>query len=438
MVFGMEHKTLELSKISLDLENPRHKHFHNQDEVITYLCDKEKIIPLAEDIAENGLNPLELLAVIKRSDGSFFCAEGNRRICALKLLENPTLAPDDLREYFIKASENMHPLEQLNVVEFKDRDEVQIWLNRIHAGPNKGVGRVQWNSLQKVRNDKNHKGRLALSVLDYAQEIGLILSDDLDGLLSTIINHLSNPHMRDALGLIASDTEPLTTDLSDADFKIVFKKFIEDVAAKNIDSWTNKDKTETYANELIKTKGFRNKRVVRRDLIAADYLESEKVSKPLLPSKPKKQKKITASSKLAIALKEMPSPKLENIYYSLCSIALSRHTPLLSIGASVFIEILTAECGRKDIRDGKDGKNFKDYLDAQQIAKLLSCKENKTKSIQAALARIYESGNTTKHHKTATNFDGDQLANDFQTIDALLIALAKEAKKIKEAENTDP
>ncbi len=418
-----------LSQISLDLENPRHTRFQNEAEVIDYLCKEEKILELAKDIAENGLNPLELLAVIKRSDGSFFCAEGNRRVCALKLLDDPELAPDDLRTVFIKASENWQPIKHLNIVEFTDRNQIRLWLDRIHAGPNKGRGRRQWKPEQKARNNTDHKSKFALAVLDDAEKLGYISKSERTGRLSTVTVYLSNPIMREALGLSPIDFDPLTTDLSGNDFQIVFKKFIEDVAEKEITTRANKTEIENYAKDLGKIKGLTNKRVVKRDLISAGYSIIKKTKKP---PKVKPPTRIAQSDELCKALEELDNYKLRKIYYSLYSIGLANHTPLLYVGAWSFLETLTALFSER----GK--KKFSDYLDLKKIVSLSIGKKNDASAIFQAITRIHESGNTTKHHKTSAALNGDQLANDFQTIDALLIALAKEAKKIKEAENTDP
>ena len=95
-------RTIEVARIFLDRDNPRHEPYEDEDQVIEYLCRYENIYPLAKDIAQNGLNPLELLAVIPEEDdegggkATYTVAEGNRRLCALKLLDDPDRAPPSL------------------------------------------------------------------------------------------------------------------------------------------------------------------------------------------------------------------------------------------------------------------------------------------------------------------------------------------------------
>jgi len=103
-----------VDRIFLDLSNPRHKPYKNEAEVIEYLCREEYVYQLARDIANIGLNPLELFALIpleKRAKGataSYTVAEGNRRMCAIKLLHDPDLAPAKQRKGFQKASREYH------------------------------------------------------------------------------------------------------------------------------------------------------------------------------------------------------------------------------------------------------------------------------------------------------------------------------------------
>lgn len=53
-----------VSRIFLHLANPRHEPFETEAKAIAYLCDKEFVYPLARDIADHGINPLERFALI--------------------------------------------------------------------------------------------------------------------------------------------------------------------------------------------------------------------------------------------------------------------------------------------------------------------------------------------------------------------------------------
>ena len=107
----MEIKQINIKDIFLDLENPRHEPYQSQEEVIEYLCQNEYVFALAQDIVIMGVNPLEIMAIIPNTDNysddgaqTYIIAEGNRRLCALKLLDDPELAPSNERKNF-KAAE---------------------------------------------------------------------------------------------------------------------------------------------------------------------------------------------------------------------------------------------------------------------------------------------------------------------------------------------
>ena len=83
MDYGIASATMiEFDRVFLDQSNPRHEPFDDQDAVIEYLCRDEQVLALARDIAKNGLNPLEVFALIPDGEDAYFSAEGNRRLCA--------------------------------------------------------------------------------------------------------------------------------------------------------------------------------------------------------------------------------------------------------------------------------------------------------------------------------------------------------------------
>jgi hypothetical protein len=153
MFYGIDNtKMIDVDRVFLDQKNPRHEPFNSQSEAISYLCNNEKVLVLAKDIVENGLNPLELFALIKERGNTYFSAEGNRRLCAIKLLNDPDLSPTKYRKDFESLSKKSSPISNVFSVIFKDREEVRLWLDRIHAGSDDGRGRRQWKAQQKSRN----------------------------------------------------------------------------------------------------------------------------------------------------------------------------------------------------------------------------------------------------------------------------------------------
>ena len=87
---------LPLVRLHLDRENPRHDPVDSEEEAIAKLYEEEKIEALAKDIVTHGaMSPFDGIGVVEMSDnpGHFIAVEGNRRLCALILLNDPDRAP---------------------------------------------------------------------------------------------------------------------------------------------------------------------------------------------------------------------------------------------------------------------------------------------------------------------------------------------------------
>jgi hypothetical protein len=90
-----EEKDIELEKFLLDEENIRldERSRNSQDQVVRYLIEKEGALSLARQIdGYRGLFPHERVICIP-ADDKFIVVEGNRRICACRLLNEPRTAP---------------------------------------------------------------------------------------------------------------------------------------------------------------------------------------------------------------------------------------------------------------------------------------------------------------------------------------------------------
>lgn len=203
----METKKLKIIDIDLHEENPRHKKLTAQEEIIEYLLADEKVLDLAKSIAKLGLNPLESCGVVKRiGDAGYYTAEGNRRLCALKLLINPSLAPAGKRAAFEKISKTSKHPNIINVVVFKTYKEARPWLDLLH-GSNDGAGRKKWGADQKSRFSGEDRNALGLAVLDYAERRGFITYDQRQKTLTTAARYLGNPMFRKVLGITSSVRE---------------------------------------------------------------------------------------------------------------------------------------------------------------------------------------------------------------------------------------
>ena len=149
--------------------------------------------------------------VLADATPSYFVAEGNRRVCALKLLLDPDRAPAKLRKGFEQLAAGWSGMDPLQCVLFENRDAVDLWLTRIHDGEQDGIGRRKWNADQSQRHSNSAKNKIAMHILDYAEESGLITKEARKGKLTTATRYLTKKPVQDALGLDVSDLEKIRT-----------------------------------------------------------------------------------------------------------------------------------------------------------------------------------------------------------------------------------
>lgn len=419
-------RPIEVARIFLDLENPRHDPYEDEAQVIDYLCRYENIFPLAKDIAQNGLNPLELLAVIPESDdegggkATYTVAEGNRRLCALKLLDDPDRAPPKLRKPFEDLNEQWESIDELTCIVFPDRETVRMWLSRIHEGEQGGVGRKKWNADQTARHSGRTKNKVALAILDYAETQGFVTADQRRGKLTTVQRYLVNPHVREAMGIDASNISDVSRNWPKDDFDLLLRKFLADLERGYVNSRTNREQHTAYARELGALHGQSHERCLPASL-ASPAGRGGPGSKKSRPKKRKPRVVVPYEAEIMTALEKLGGEKLPNLYTSICTVPLDAHTPLVSIGVWAFIESLSAKAERST------GSDFISFFSKQRLQAYGISTGKGDKAISEALRRASTSGDVTKHDAVAALFNSEQLVNDMETLKDLILNCADEA-----------
>ncbi len=135
-----------VSDLYFDPENPRFAalSFDKSDEcaVIRHMNDEESLIDLLRSIADAGYFSGEPLLVY-RNRGRLIVAEGNRRLSALKVLNNPDLL--DLPSVREIADHPNHRPETVPCIEFARREDILVYLGYKHI-----TGTKSWGSLEKA------------------------------------------------------------------------------------------------------------------------------------------------------------------------------------------------------------------------------------------------------------------------------------------------
>ena len=135
-----------VSDLYFDPENPRFAalSFDKSDEcaVIRHMNDEESLIDLLRSIADAGYFSGEPLLVYRKR-GRLIVAEGNRRLSALKVLNNPDLL--DLPSVREIADHPNHRPETVPCIEFARREDILVYLGYKHI-----TGTKSWGSLEKA------------------------------------------------------------------------------------------------------------------------------------------------------------------------------------------------------------------------------------------------------------------------------------------------
>lgn len=280
---------LRVLDVYLDNENPRHDPIKDQDKIIEYLVSNEKVRPLAKDIAHNGLSPIDLFAVLKDESDRYVALEGNRRLCALILLNDPERSPSSARSYFQKLAKKLEfPVTEISSIVFKSREEADIWIDRRHVGALNGIGIIQWDATQKTRRNKNRKKKdpnaLAQTLLQYAVERQYLTQDQTKNILTTATRYLGNPRLRKTMGIVSDrSTADVDVNVSYEDFDRVLKKFCNDLVTggSDVNSRSKKADWEKYADLLI-----------RENVAPSNFCDSHKLSNRDIPNQDQPQPNI--------------------------------------------------------------------------------------------------------------------------------------------------
>jgi hypothetical protein len=237
-----------LSNLNLDLQNPCNDNVDSQIEALAVMIEEQgvKLATLAEDIARNGLNPSESMMVMQdeTEPEMYTVLEGNRRITALKVLNDPDLIPSTVKpailRRFRKASEEFHraPISSVKCVIFKNRNAADVWIELRHTGQNQGVGIVPWDADQVKRfQERRGESSRTLQVINFINEssyldletkanIGSISVSNLDRLLD-------DPDVRAKLGISINEGK-IVTDFPVREVAKGLSKIIRDLVCKEI------------------------------------------------------------------------------------------------------------------------------------------------------------------------------------------------------------
>jgi len=154
----MKTKDIRVTDLQLDTTNYRTGKQHDQRDSIRALIEeqKNKLVNLARDIMENGLSPLEVILVVPDPDqkSRYTVVEGNRRVAAMKLVNQPDLAADTTWHSAFKRLHKSAPGQVPKEIECavaSSKEEAFLWIQRRHDTGLKGAGLESWSTIAQYR-----------------------------------------------------------------------------------------------------------------------------------------------------------------------------------------------------------------------------------------------------------------------------------------------
>lgn len=143
--------SIKVEKLVFDPKNPRVPQslqgIKDEAKIINYMVLYGNVTDLMLSIAETGYSDAEPLLVVQDDEGKYVVVEGNRRLAALKLLNNPNLT--DIRVKIInEIIENAQAEipQEVPCVVYQNRNSILDYLGYRHI-----TGVKDWGPLEKAR-----------------------------------------------------------------------------------------------------------------------------------------------------------------------------------------------------------------------------------------------------------------------------------------------
>ena len=172
-----EPKLISVAELELDIENPRlvlgRSGKLSDDAIIRLLHREGELSELLQSISSNGYLDFEPLVVLRKGTrGAYTVLEGNRRLAALKLLQDPALAERLEIQTPTVGPEQRKTLDKVRVIRVQSRSDSRTFIAFKHIN-----GPHRWDSYAKAKYAaswfrEEQKANPEASLSDIAERIG--------------------------------------------------------------------------------------------------------------------------------------------------------------------------------------------------------------------------------------------------------------------------
>lgn len=360
--------------LQLDDRNPRlpgGRAQPSQRDLISELLEYEDVDGLAKDIAEVGWIPLESLVGI-RSRGKIVIVEGNRRLAALKLLDNPELAPNEAAvRRFKKLSETM-PDESRSVrvliapkrqaaavliLRKHTRLQVRGWTPLMQARFYRSLA-ASGLSLQQMASEYGetpsgiaHFLRIdsmyrAACNIDLPEDVRDVVHDPRSFPASVLRRLIDVPKTREFLGIEFDENGDLAGRIQKDEFAKGLRRILADIARKAIDT-RKLNKTEEI-EQYLKGFGGDTPNTSKRGTFTADTVGSASSSSAGTDAPQPKPKAPAAGSRQAAPSKSvvpkgvkctLSDPRIKEVFAELKSLKVDEYPNASAVMLRMVLEL---------------------------------------------------------------------------------------------------
>lgn len=171
--------SIATGRLRFDTQNPRYAHEafaagRNDTEIIRYLYENDDLGELLQSIANNGFIDMEPLIVTRlgsdESDDTFTVLEGNRRLAAIRLLDNSQLCATLRINCPPISDEKRATLSCVRAIYVSDRSAARSFIGFKHIN-----GPHRWDALAKAQFAADwfgEAGPSGVTLTDIAQRLG--------------------------------------------------------------------------------------------------------------------------------------------------------------------------------------------------------------------------------------------------------------------------
>lgn len=253
---------IPVSDLLIDVENPRLPQPNvGQREAQREFArlQQDKLLVLALDIVKHGLNLADLPIVRPFDERRYVVLEGNRRLVAIKALENPDSMVGAFTPVVLNAMRKLSieyqqdPIESINCLVVREKLDAEHWIDLRHSGQMKGAGIIPWGADEAARF-RSRKSIVPphIQALDFLEDKGYLTPEKRREIPAASLERLmSSPAVREKVGVNVKKKQ-LEILGNEKQVAKALMYVVNDLASgsKKTRHIYTKDDREKYANEL--------------------------------------------------------------------------------------------------------------------------------------------------------------------------------------------